>query len=587
MMREENGKVYMLTLDGVTELDRYKSKEAAVGYNAPEDAECLIYDFNLNPGDKFIIGDDREEVTVEAVEKIEYAGEERILVQTSNSDYISGVGAIDNGTIAFPFENICAPMPTNGYQANDLVDIFDETGKSLLREDDHVNSFFTPEENWTLCYSLDRGDTFTGSERFEPIAYTISGTTRMNNRNYRNVRERESIFEAPANTPSAMLLEEDGCVYMYRSLENGASLWEYPSAMVNRWTHRDPDGNLVDGDVMIYDFNGKTAGCTYIFSGCDDLDEAKTKDRIHTSWATGEYVGEKWNIRFDSNHSSYIRQIGAINDGTLAFPHITAIISDYPKDWEAPKLVEVINEDGERIWPCTGDPNKENSGSGEYKKMLVSGRRFYYSPDPETTYYYFGEEKSLFGRMYTELFRHTEEKTELIAWMREDGGKVYCRPLPAAKGEAFGNFGAEVLIYDFNLSKGEKYVAYVHTDKYAGHKMTVQNARDVRIAPGESRRQIVTGSARYMEEFGVVKNGTIGFPEVAGNVRQHRTLRKVTDAGGNEIFNYEEFLSIGEIDSEYLPDAEYFTLQGVKVENPGRGIYIRRCGDKTEKVVIR
>ncbi len=40
------------------------------------------------------------------------------------------------------------------------------------------------------------------------------------------------------------------------------------------------------------------------------------------------------------------------------------------------------------------------------------------------------------------------------------------------------------------------------------------------------------------------------------------------------------------IDNERA-DAEYFNLQGVKIENPGTGLYIRRQGTKTEKVMLR
>jgi hypothetical protein len=34
-------------------------------------------------------------------------------------------------------------------------------------------------------------------------------------------------------------------------------------------------------------------------------------------------------------------------------------------------------------------------------------------------------------------------------------------------------------------------------------------------------------------------------------------------------------------------EPEYFTLQGVKVNNPSNGIYIKRIGNHVSKVVIR
>ena len=32
---------------------------------------------------------------------------------------------------------------------------------------------------------------------------------------------------------------------------------------------------------------------------------------------------------------------------------------------------------------------------------------------------------------------------------------------------------------------------------------------------------------------------------------------------------------------------EYFNLQGMKVDNPSGGIFIRKCGDKAEKIVVK
>lgn len=43
--------------------------------------------------------------------------------------------------------------------------------------------------------------------------------------------------------------------------------------------------------------------------------------------------------------------------------------------------------------------------------------------------------------------------------------------------------------------------------------------------------------------------------------------------------------SLSDSDNGYMP--EYFNLQGVRVVNPGTGVFIRRCGPKTEKIIIR
>ena len=54
------------------------------------------------------------------------------------------------------------------------------------------------------------------------------------------------------------------------------------------------------------------------------------------------------------------------------------------------------------------------------------------------------------------------------------------------------------------------------------------------------------------------------------------------------VFSYPEaFSGIDEVVVAQDGDAEYFNLIGVRVENPSNGLYIKRQGGKTEKVIIR
>lgn len=53
------------------------------------------------------------------------------------------------------------------------------------------------------------------------------------------------------------------------------------------------------------------------------------------------------------------------------------------------------------------------------------------------------------------------------------------------------------------------------------------------------------------------------------------------------ILTYGETVSVSGLHNEASGPAEYFTLQGVKVKQPVKGIYIRRQGEVSEKVVIR
>ena len=66
---------------------------------------------------------------------------------------------------------------------------------------------------------------------------------------------------------------------------------------------------------------------------------------------------------------------------------------------------------------------------------------------------------------------------------------------------------------------------------------------------------------------------------------------KVTFAAGGNITLDVKMYSSGvecvgiDADNEY--EAEYFNLQGVKVENPSNGIYIRRANGKVSKVFVK
>lgn len=56
-----------------------------------------------------------------------------------------------------------------------------------------------------------------------------------------------------------------------------------------------------------------------------------------------------------------------------------------------------------------------------------------------------------------------------------------------------------------------------------------------------------------------------------------------------KLYKLDDGSSVEEIESTAAEDAEveYYNLQGVKVENPGSGIYIRRQGSKSSKVMIK
>jgi hypothetical protein len=89
---------------------------------------------------------------------------------------------------------------------------------------------------------------------------------------------------------------------------------------------------------------------------------------------------------------------------------------------------------------------------------------------------------------------------------------------------------------------------------------------------------------------GTLKDGTITFPKktllfsersfIAGNWRQ-------ADKNGKTALVLPTPTGISSVAAESAQEAVYYNLQGVRVAAPENGIYLRRTGDKVEKVVIR
>lgn len=70
----------------------------------------------------------------------------------------------------------------------------------------------------------------------------------------------------------------------------------------------------------------------------------------------------------------------------------------------------------------------------------------------------------------------------------------------------------------------------------------------------------------------------------AGTSSGAATVKITVDPAGTP----EEDSSVGTVGVEVpINGMEYYNLQGVKVSNPSPGVYIRRTGSKTEKIIIR
>ena len=66
-----------------------------------------------------------------------------------------------------------------------------------------------------------------------------------------------------------------------------------------------------------------------------------------------------------------------------------------------------------------------------------------------------------------------------------------------------------------------------------------------------------------------------------------RERRSLTSEPGTIVIGNNSAVSEIEMPDKDDADTEYYNLQGIRIANPTSGIYIRRTGCRTEKVIIR
>ncbi len=105
----------------------------------------------------------------------------------------------------------------------------------------------------------------------------------------------------------------------------------------------------------------------------------------------------------------------------------------------------------------------------------------------------------------------------------------------------------------------------------------------------------------YSKAAGTMVNGVITFPATCKIYAGYNTegmdswyyCNYKTDAAGNVVDGDLRIdlsaatQSVADISADIDTPAEYFNLQGVRITNPTIGLYIRRSGDKTEKIFVK
>lgn len=149
-----------------------------------------------------------------------------------------------------------------------------------------------------------------------------------------------------------------------------------------------------------------------------------------------------------------------------------------------------------------------------------------------------------------------------------------------ASSATFTTTAHKIMSY-FN-DQAAKLYAEIDVNSGTTTKIAIQETRNPDITPGWR-------TIRYLTEKDMPYAGTFDLnpetrfikiicPSISGNVVVKAL--KVSDADGN-------LSGLDVIDADLNTPAEYFNLQGIRVDNPGPGLYIMRQGGKTTKVLIQ
>lgn len=142
-----------------------------------------------------------------------------------------------------------------------------------------------------------------------------------------------------------------------------------------------------------------------------------------------------------------------------------------------------------------------------------------------------------------------------------------CTPAAATKADVF------VGLKSVTFSGNNKCSVYIEKDHFikAGEGLSNNEPIELRCDAARATDTKIVENCADATQF---KMGTPGFTLVAkeGHLHVSKTETSLIDVIGS--------------DDDNAP-VEYFNLQGVRVENPENGLYIRRQGKKVEKVFVR
>lgn len=215
----------------------------------------------------------------------------------------------------------------------------------------------------------------------------------------------------------------------------------------------------------------------------------------------------------------------------------------------------------------------------------------------------------------------SEENIALIAYLREENGKVYVRYIPEAMDNATEKnigllldtpvaiprmhdlevlYNEDSLIFDNSMSVGD--VLRTTDNIYSAVVFNIIGERQINCLGKEYSQHLYDGGLVGGYAFGEVigsRYGFIPFPDAGSNILSvdYWHLDKIYDLDGNLLYDesYATFedLDVRQIDEDDLLDVRFYSCNGVEIEKPhGKGIYIKvkflKSGEKlTEKIIVR
>lgn len=320
-------------------------------------------------------------------------------------------------------------------------------------------------------------------------------------------------------------------------------------------------------------------------------------------------IGYPEGYEFAREENRIISGIGYERDGTIDNPFLDRG-HQLASLWYTHPCFEGLYDFAGKRHDCEQPWEERAAGEREFLPMLKSGRVWEYewivskedlNQNPAHAYYRLSDAESIHGVEYYPVFRSGDEsfaREVSVGYIRENCGQVFVRlknrsQIPASE-KTFENIGEETILYDLNLKENDKvcFSKYTRFQSLVFYDYQVGLSEDI-IYDSEpfARRYVETTACDFLEGVGPVVNATLTYPMIDATYyelpkKKRLYLKRMWD-DGELVFESSRFSGVEEIATEADGEAQYFTLQGIRTDAKAPGIYLRRQGGKTEKVIVR